>query len=250
MHQPLHSITGYSTALPEGDRGGNLIKINVPQLPFISNLHAMWDSAGGLFLENSPLSPSQSAALIANASSLIADLPSAGFPQFNPSEFAECWADGGGYSEPCKDVLTKWSNESYDIATTVAYPGIVQNMTITQAYIDLVQHTSRRQIALAGYRLANIIKTVANTMPAGGFDLKSGAAEASLPTGLTSLEKGMLAALILTWMAIGVVIATRSSKFRGKRVNYAAMRIATVHNDNDDGDDDANSDDDDDITMA
>ena len=45
IHQPLHSVTRISNKYPEGDNGGNFVKVKCPDCP--SNLHAFWDVALG-----------------------------------------------------------------------------------------------------------------------------------------------------------------------------------------------------------
>ncbi len=44
MHQPLHVTTRATTDRPEGDKGGNLFKLNYK----INNLHSLWDQAMGM----------------------------------------------------------------------------------------------------------------------------------------------------------------------------------------------------------
>lgn len=239
MHQPLHSVSGYFNDsrfgdLSGGDRGGNLIHINCPQFPGATNLHALWDSAGGQYLENSPLSPTQTAALVANATQLILQHPPASFPQLDEDEFPECWVNGGGYNEPCKNVIEKWANESYDLAVSVAYgPSISQNATITQAYLNQVQQTSREQITLAGYRLASMISSVAATIPPGAL-VKSQTGEGTNDTdaaSFTPLERGLLAALLLSWGLMAVVVAINPARLRLRQRKYQA--VVSVNNDDD-----------------
>lgn len=204
MHQPLHSVSGYFNDsrfgnLAMGDRGGNAIHVTVPPYPSITNLHALWDAAGGLYMINSPLSVSDTAALIANATELRRAIPPESLPQFNASDFAACWAEHGGFNEPCESVLEKWSNGSYDLATTVAYaPPVSQNYTVPSSYIETVQRTSRQQIALAGYRLASILKVVAASVPPPMPPPRTPHAQSSDGYGsMSSLDKGLIAALVL-----------------------------------------------------
>jgi len=45
VHQPLHCATRVSAAFPEGDDGGNGVKLSCDECP--SNLHAYWDDLAG-----------------------------------------------------------------------------------------------------------------------------------------------------------------------------------------------------------
>ncbi len=53
--------------------------------------------------------------------------------------------------------ITNWSRESYDIAIAYVYDGIEPDMAPSNAYIRRGQGVAKRQIALAGYRLANLL---------------------------------------------------------------------------------------------
>lgn len=50
MHQPLHSVALFNSTFPSGDRGGNSIKIIMPNRTS-QNLHSFWD-AGGFMVQN------------------------------------------------------------------------------------------------------------------------------------------------------------------------------------------------------
>ena len=43
IHQPLHTAAQFNAEFPEGDLGGNKVKINYPKSA-ISNLHSYWDT--------------------------------------------------------------------------------------------------------------------------------------------------------------------------------------------------------------
>src|SRR5207302_908104 len=50
IHQPLHAISRFSNAFPQGDRGGNLVHpFPNPRgsRPYSKNLHAYWDDLLG-----------------------------------------------------------------------------------------------------------------------------------------------------------------------------------------------------------
>ena len=45
IHQPLHCVALFSTKYPDGDRGGNSIRIRISSSP--TNLHSLWDGLLG-----------------------------------------------------------------------------------------------------------------------------------------------------------------------------------------------------------
>ena len=96
IHQPLHCSNGFfndSTFgdLPHGDFGGNLIKVNT-SFGSIRNLHGLWDAAGSLYMENSPLDAAGMDRLEHNATTLQKMFPPSTLDEYDPDEFATCWA--------------------------------------------------------------------------------------------------------------------------------------------------------------
>src|SRR3712207_5546447 len=49
VHQPLHTISRYTAAQPDGDAGGNGFRIQMPPETRVRNLHSFWDAAAGTF---------------------------------------------------------------------------------------------------------------------------------------------------------------------------------------------------------
>lgn len=56
----------------------------------------------------------------------------------------------------------QWSKESYQIAVSVAYNGIEVGKTPSCDYLSIGENTALRQIALSGYRLAQLINEIFN----------------------------------------------------------------------------------------
>ena len=50
IHQPLHSVALFNETYPQGDRGGNSLKINLLN-GTQQNLHSFWDS-GAFLIQN------------------------------------------------------------------------------------------------------------------------------------------------------------------------------------------------------
>lgn len=51
-----------------------------------------------------------------------------------------------------------WAQESFKIAETEVYKGIVEHSPVSQEYIDKARKLCKERIALGGYRLAVTIK--------------------------------------------------------------------------------------------
>lgn len=139
IHQPLHTATFYSAQFPQGDRAGTRFPIvwDSPK----SSLHAFWDGMCGLgtrLLER-PLT-SDGEAYIQHLADLVTQL----YPATDLPELADKDPD-------------HWREESYQMACRVAYQGIKPAEAPTAEYTTLGQQTCSKQIALAGYRLAQLL---------------------------------------------------------------------------------------------
>jgi hypothetical protein len=142
VHQPLHCATRYTGDLPNGDAGGNFFELNnAPR----SNLHSYWDAAGGLFNfvdVQRPLSSSGRQRIRQFATNIT---------NLNPENTSPDVAN----LHPAA-----WVVESHGLARTVAYQNIVEDTTPSTGYADNTRSVCGKRLALAGYRLARVIKTV------------------------------------------------------------------------------------------
>lgn len=141
-HQPLHGATRYTAANPKGDAGGNGFKL--AGVPEAANLHWYWDSSAGAFefwQAPRPLDDATRQRLGDYARAITAAYPADGklaWQELNPD---------------------KWVAESHDLAQSVAYD-LPENAPPTAAYKTTSQATARRRIALAGYRLAQLLNSI------------------------------------------------------------------------------------------
>jgi hypothetical protein len=130
VHQPLHCVTRVSATEPNGDSGGNLVKLCEP--PCKETLHAFWDNLLGT--EKSPAAAAEAAR---------------------------------GLAAPDPTVVSKgdaavWVAEGFRFAKTAVYvdppigPGLGPS-TITPAYQSAGQALAKQRIALAGARLGKIL---------------------------------------------------------------------------------------------
>lgn len=141
IHQPLHTITRYTLTQPEGDNGGVLFLIRLKDKT--TNLHLFWDSGLGLF--NNPLekwTPS------AKKSDKTGSLAESIMHEFPPQHFK---------TRIEETVFREWALDSHESAKKVAYD-IKEGSEPSKEYITKGQQLSKERVALAGYRLAYLLK--------------------------------------------------------------------------------------------
>jgi hypothetical protein len=136
IHQPLHAVARFSKAIPDGDRGGNGVRISLPS-GRMGDLHSYWDGAIG--------SGNDPAAIEKLADGLIAAYPRAMFA-----------------ADLKRDQIEDWAKESVDLCLKVVYrdldPNIKEFADRPVAYDADATKAARRRAALAGYRLAEELK--------------------------------------------------------------------------------------------
>ena len=148
IHQPLHSVTRVSAAFPEGDRGGNLVKLKIRQPDGTfkdTNLHSYWD--GGL-TTFPPTGPNFAPPPLSQVSAAAARAK-LGNPATNPNLHLE---------DPFNFQM--WADESYGLAQDVVYKGISNNARPTTAYKNKGVKVARQRVAWGGYRLAALLNAI------------------------------------------------------------------------------------------
>jgi hypothetical protein len=132
LHQPLHCAARVTDQFPDGDRGGNDVKIPGP----FGNLHWYWDCAAGLFPDMPrPLSPEDKAQLNALASAI----------DQNPGP------EGSDIN------AQHWIREGFELARLDVYPGVRPGTAPDAVYEARTKAICSHQVALAGYRLAALL---------------------------------------------------------------------------------------------
>lgn len=136
VHMPLHTAALVGARFPQGDKGGNLFRIRVMMSNQTTNLHSFWD---GMLLGTDDFRSVQA---------LSSDIGQAVARQ----QLAQLG----------KTDITSWSKESFQLAQDNAYrsntlkPGTEEEGTpLPEDYVATVKPIARRQVALAGYRLAD-----------------------------------------------------------------------------------------------
>ena len=137
IHQPLHTVALFSKAFfPKGDRGGN--SIEVVWQPENSNLHAVWD---GLPTDLPDLEPSAR-----TLQSIDADLVDDAAIDAWVERHARL-ADRFVYTEEIKSQLLERLSA-----------GQSPRVELSTEYVVIAQTVARRQVNLAGHRMAALIE--------------------------------------------------------------------------------------------
>lgn len=136
IHMPLHTTAMIDQQFPTGDRGGNLFKIKVLMSSQTINLHAFWD---GMLLGADDFQSARNLAVQVRQSVDRSQLP-----------------------QLCKADMVSWSKESFQLAQDNAYRSHTlvsgtgqEGAVVPPDYVATVTPIARRQVALAGYRLAD-----------------------------------------------------------------------------------------------
>ena len=148
IHQPLHCATRVDRAHPDGDRGGNLVKIKIRQPNGElkeTNLHSYWDGGLGSFPKSGPnFSPPP-----------LSQIPSAaararrGNPSTDPKLHLNRPTD-----------FAAWAAESTQLAKDVVYKNISDGTRVTTGYNQAGLKVARKRVAWGGYRLAALLNSI------------------------------------------------------------------------------------------
>eukprot|EP00826_Nyctotherus_ovalis_P008483 TRINITY_DN121_c0_g1_i1.p1 TRINITY_DN121_c0_g1~~TRINITY_DN121_c0_g1_i1.p1 ORF type:complete len:297 (-),score=82.71 TRINITY_DN121_c0_g1_i1:115-1005(-) len=142
LHQPLHTATRCTPSMPKCDGGGNRFRIKGHL--FTRNLHALWDQAMG-FIEFKKRPYNEQSIEYYQG---LADAITKQFPRASLSDDLA--------------ITDQWAiaKKGLDIAINYAYKGIHENEYPSEEYKRSRFEICKRQIALAGYRLADMLKEI------------------------------------------------------------------------------------------
>jgi hypothetical protein len=136
VHQPLHATNFFSSEFPNGDKGGNDFKIIATEGGNLINLHSFWDGV---------VIGTENFQQVKNQATLIRNNPN-----LQRNKMTEL--KPGPQSEPPQ-------KESFDLARDIVYEkgALKSGSTLTQAYREKAKVLGERRVALAGYRLADVL---------------------------------------------------------------------------------------------
>lgn len=139
VHQPLHCAELYSKEFPEGDASGNLYLIKDT---YAQNLHAFWDEGLGFFRQYGRAYPLTNKEALKLANKIQQDYPQSFF------------------TNQAMDLNSQdWAQQSFTIAKSFVY-GIKEDSKPSATYVAQGQQKVEQQLALAGYRLANLLNQI------------------------------------------------------------------------------------------
>ena len=145
IHQPLHNSARVTDTEPKGDQGGNLFYLE-PEKPRGEsrlNLHSFWD---GIVARAVPLKKGQC------TEDYIESIGSKMIKKHPYAEFASMLKLGN---------YDAWHQEGFTLATTEVFsPDLMRNVLPSNKYQKKTWTISERQIALAGYRIADTFNSI------------------------------------------------------------------------------------------
>jgi hypothetical protein len=135
LHQPLHTVNRVSAANPDGDKGGNLFSVRRSAGNTGSvTLHKLWDNGAG-FLDGE-----ESQSKIDSISQLV----TSSYPE-------------SSFGSQATDLNPEhWAKEGYAMAPKSVY-STPENQVPSTNYLETEKKIVQQQLALAGYRLANLL---------------------------------------------------------------------------------------------
>lgn len=145
MHQPLHNSARVTATEPKGDQGGNLFLLTPEGTPRDKqyNLHSFWD---GIVIRSVPLKQGQCEFDYFRS---VGDKMMKEHPY---SEFSNMLKPGN---------YDAWHQEGFMLATTAVFtPDLKRFEMPSQKYQKAAFTIAERQIALAGYRIADTLNSI------------------------------------------------------------------------------------------
>jgi hypothetical protein len=163
VHQPLHTASRVTPEHPEGDRGGNLVKLGS------TNLHSVWDDLfdvarvgvrpddpgrGRRSSRRGAAAPRGADARLARAAA-VADEVAAAAPMERM------------LPQVVEGRVGAWIVEGTRLAQSAAYtPDLVDGGSVPPGYRERARRAAAPQLALAGYRLASLLNAALDGAPA------------------------------------------------------------------------------------
>ena len=141
IHQPLHAVAEVDSTYPSGDKGGNAESI--PSKSGANNLHAVWDSVAYEYA-GTPVLPLSNTdwSWYTTTEQTLASQYKVDKTKLHDYDFAY------------------WAQESYDLAVSTVYPGVVPGQALSDAYVTKAREALHSSIMYGGNRLSDLIKTI------------------------------------------------------------------------------------------
>jgi hypothetical protein len=142
-HQPLHSVSLFTTQFPRGDRGGNSFRIRVrPTSTSVINLHKFWDDL--IIGSDNPRGTRNRATELR----LRPEFARHRLPELKEKRF-DAWVTQEGV-QLARDVV-------YRNGELAGSNDLANAPTLPEDYIAQAKSVGERRVVLAGYRLADVL---------------------------------------------------------------------------------------------
>ena len=160
IHQPLHSTSVHDNARPGGNIGGNAFKLKGKW----RNMHTLWDDGCGYLSELNDIHPYGEDKEAMTSAEI-----------FQVKEFSESLMNDfpkDNYCSPMELDPDFWALESHKLAVKYGYRGVNEvkdngyqkwikaNDEPSELYLKNGQEVVKERLALAGYRLADILNQI------------------------------------------------------------------------------------------
>lgn len=147
VHQPLHTAALFTTEFPNGDQGGNLIFVRPKADQPTTRLHSLWDGA---------VIDSERFQAVSNKASELRSRTShkrAALRELSEHDFHN-WSKEESF----------WAAKvhAYRFGKIKSGPDKDNGELLPDDYVKIVKPFAERRMVLAGYRLADILKDIAN----------------------------------------------------------------------------------------
>jgi hypothetical protein len=158
LHQPLHTSSRVTPEHPEGDRGGNLVKLGS------TSLHSVWDNLFDVARVGvRPDDPGRGRRSSRGRRGAAAGSGAGGDARLAR---AVAVADEVAAAAPMESLLPRvvegrvsvWVAEGGRLAQAAAYtPDLIDGGAVPPGYRERARRAAAPQLALAGYRLASLL---------------------------------------------------------------------------------------------
>jgi hypothetical protein len=146
IHQPLHCVALYSAKYPDGDRGGNSIRIRISSSP--TNLHSFWDGLLGRRLTAGSIGKD-----VAEIEAVMKEKADSVKPDLDAHKTPDSWAKEGAALAPKAVYLDGELLKPREGSTD-------EVLQAPPEYAPACGRLARVQIGKAGTRLADTLKSL------------------------------------------------------------------------------------------
>eukprot|EP00760_Papus_ankaliazontas_P025601 PhM_4_TR2808/c0_g2_i1/m.29785 len=148
LHQPLHTTSRITSDFPQGDRGGNSVKVHYMRRT-AENLHSFCDTVGELYGKD----PERPFSSNPDSKSFIEDTAAALMKNYTFPSSASAF--NGNF--------TAWGEESFQYAVSDIYLNNklkTHDQVLTDSYIKNARQMLQGRVVLGGLRLASVMKYI------------------------------------------------------------------------------------------